>query len=132
MILVPDTILLKIQQTTLPAEQQGHFIAVGYGVATLTIIILYMKQKKEDKRINFKSINILLIIFLTGLSSYMGNSLLANLLQSIPAIVLFPVVNGGTVVIASIVSIIFFKEKLDSNSILRLTVGIAAVVLLSV
>lgn len=126
------SILLKIQQTTLPSEQLKPFFAIGYGCAALTIIILYSKQKKVDKPINFKSSNILLLIFLTGLSSYMGNSLVATLLDSIPAVVLFPIVNGGIVVIASIASILLFKEKLDLKGVLRLILGIAAVVLLSV
>ena len=51
--------------------------------------------------------------------------------KTIPSILLFPITNGGGVLIAAVVSAIVYKERLTAKSVLGLTLGVAALVVIN-
>ena len=62
----------------------------------------------------------------------MGFTNVANLFLSgvLPAVLFFPVVNGGVVTLSALVSLVLFKEKLNLRQSIGLIMGIASMILI--
>ena len=74
----------------------------------------------------------IIITVVSGGGSFVGNMVLGKLSVRMDAAVLYPCVNGGLAVLTSIVSAVFFKEKMSLIKIISVAVGAAAIVLLAI
>jgi len=70
-------------------------------------------------------------IVLVGLSSLSGNFLLIYLAGRTSASYLFPLVQGSIIVGVTLISVLFFKEKLSLQGKIGLLTGIAAIVIIN-
>lgn len=69
---------------------------------------------------------------LLSLSVVFANKLNLILVANIPGIILFPLINGGTIMLSAVCSGIFFKEKLTVRIWTGIVIGIAAIILIAV
>ena len=67
----------------------------------------------------------------TQMTLFTANGLLMGLNTSMPASVLYPMVNGGIGVIVAIVSCTFFRERITAQKLLAILTGLGAIVLLN-
>jgi drug/metabolite transporter (DMT)-like permease len=60
-----------------------------------------------------------------------GNRIVVYLAARVPGVVMFPVINGGVVILSIVISVLLFKEKLSRRGLLGLILGTLAICLLS-
>ena len=72
--------------------------------------------------------------FVLGAGVFVGATNKINLYLSgvLPGIVLFPIVNGGVIVLSGIASVLFFKEKLSRMQMIGILIGILSICLLGI
>jgi len=68
---------------------------------------------------------------MAGTATAFGNILIVSLATRIPSVLLFPGVQGGTVILVSIISMLLLKERISGIGKLALLLGIVAIVLLA-
>lgn len=67
-----------------------------------------------------------------ALSQVIANKLNMILAAALPAVFFFPVINGGTILLSSVLSGVFFKEKISASAWVGILIGIAAIALIAV
>ncbi len=131
-------IMQKIHQSSAYAEESNCFLLVAFAVSFLysTVKIFLLKNKKNTKN-NDSSIKlpdrktVLIIVFiLSGIFVAFQNNINLYLSGVMDSAVFFPIVNGGGLVLSTVASMIFFKEKLSFMQWIGILTGIASVVLL--
>ena len=85
-------------------------------------------QTKKTKTLT-KRQKILGIIFIAILGVSLGaiHSINTNLSGLLPSAVVFPVMNGGVIIVTTVLSKFFFKEKLTFLQIVGLIVGVLSI-----
>ena len=91
----------------------------------LSLVILLIKHQS----ISYK--DILFGIFI-GIPNYFSSFFLLNALKSIDAIIVYPTYSVSTIVIITLVGVLFFKEKLKINEIIGMSIIIASIILLNI
>jgi drug/metabolite transporter (DMT)-like permease len=109
------------------------YLVIGFISATIVAgaLSLYrrFKYKEDIKQMMHK--NVIWLILTAGITTAFGNYLIVFLVSRIPAVVLFPVTNGGQVIFMTIASVLIFKEKLTLRSIIGIFIGAIAIALIS-
>lgn len=123
----------KAHQMIMPGEEIGEFLVIAFGFAALISFVLFLSKGRVNKGelTHLKSKIFLLVVVLAGVSTAYGNRINLYLSGRMPAVVLFPAVNGGIVILSSIASFLFLKEKLSGKALAGLLPGLLALVFLS-
>ncbi len=126
-------ILLKAHQIIMPGKETKEFLIIAFVTAALIALILFLinKSRNRESISHMKSMPFVWLVICTGSCISLGNGLSSYLASRIPSIVHFPVINGGVVILSSILSSIIFKEKIDKNGQIGLILGILSLVFLS-
>lgn len=105
---------------------KGLFLTMIFSSAlVLSLVILLIKHQS----ISYK--DILFGIFI-GIPNYFSSFFLLNALKSIDAIIVYPTYSVSTIVIITLVGVLFFKEKLKINEIIGMSIIIASIILLNI
>ena len=64
-----------------------------------------------------------LLLLMSSMGGFLGNSILMSLNTVMPASLLYPLVNGGIAVIVAIASCVIFREKLTLQRLMTILVG---------
>jgi len=127
-------VLLNIYGRIAGATARNSFLAVGYGTASLVYLavslLLHKRQGQKVGKGFFVPI-LWVLLLASSMGGFIGNGLLMSLNASMPASVLYPMVNGGIGVLVAIVSCTFFREKLTPSKLLAILTGLGAIVLLN-
>lgn len=125
--------LSKYHQRLLPGNDVGEFLIVAFATATLASVFLtgYRYAVFKEKLSQYKVMPFVLLLVGAGLTTALGNWVALSLAGRMPAVILFPVINGGVVFLSAVFSVLFFKEKLNPRSITGMLLGLAALVLIS-
>lgn len=125
--------LVKAHQMSLPGLEVREFLAVAFGTAALLsmAVFLWRRFKSHEKVQHLKGRVFALLVLGTGATTAAGNLVMLILSGRIPAVVQFPVVNGGIVFLSSILSVVLFKERMTRRAWAGMTLGLAAMVLIS-
>lgn len=109
-----------------------QYLFVNFVVATILSLLFYLpKETRESLKtaeVNGWFIALIAILAIVNVAGNLGSVILAKYLDSA---VLYPISNGGTVGISVILSVFFFKEKLQARQVVGLIVGLLAIVVLS-
>ena len=127
-------VLLNIYGRVAGSGERNSYLAVGYGVAALLYFLIHGFEAKKTGKVVLKEfckplLPVLLVA--SSMGGFVGNGLLMSLNTSMPASVLYPMVNGGIGVLVAIVSCTVFKEKLTVLKFLAILTGIASIVFLN-
>ena len=121
-------ILQQVQQRSGFAEQRGAFLLIAFVIAAMGSLIAWLvcpgKTEKTGMRCGLYSV-------ITGACFGGANILNTMLAGRMESTVFFPVQNIGCVLLSTLCSILFFKEKMTPRVVALLVLGIAAVLLLS-
>ena len=127
-----DTTLNFIQKQFIPAVSEAYVITTVFSIAFVfgAIYLVYLVVLKHEK-IAFKNVY---WGFLLGIPNYFSMLFLVKTLNYFPAAsaTIFPINNIGIVAFSTIVSVWFFKEKLNSKNIIGLVLSLLAITLISV
>lgn len=127
-------VLLNIFGRASDAGAKNSFLAVGYLLAAVSFFLTHLGLMKRRGRANARPDMrplLIVLVLLAAFGSFIGNGLLMSLNDAMPATILYPLVNGGIAVMASILSCTVFREKLTRQRLLTILMGLGAIVALN-
>lgn len=124
-------ILQKIHQRSQYADEFASLLVLEFLVASLvTFIILSFTPKKENYvPLSCREAG---VISLNGLFLGLLNTLNLRLAGKLPAIILFPVYNIGSIVLCGILCSILYKEKNTKKEILGFIIGCISILFIGI
>lgn len=127
-----DTTLNFIQKRFIPAVSEAYVITTVFSIAFVlgALFLTYLLVFKNEK-VAFK--NVYWGMFL-GIPNYFSMLFLVKTLSYFPtaSATIFPINNIGIVAASTLVSVLFFKEKLNTKNIIGLTFSLIAIALISI
>lgn len=127
-----DTTLNLIQKRFIPAVSEAYVITTVFSIAFVlgALLLTYLVVFKNEK-VAFK--NVYWGIFL-GIPNYFSMLFLVKTLSYFPtaSATIFPINNIGIVAASTLVSVLFFKEKLNTKNIIGLALSLMAIALISI
>ena len=115
---------MKIYEHKFLPEEKGVFVFTIFLSAFIyTLVYLLFKKIKFDK----STYNLGLIL---GVPNVLSVHFLLAALSEVPAIVVFPVMNIGVIVLTAVAAYLFWKEEINLYGKIAIAVGIAAILLL--
>ena len=115
------------------ADAAGDMMCVAAAVMALVLLPLYLAARREDRRRARPAARLpLALAVASGLLSCGYNRLNITLSGALDAIVFFPFFNGGVIILTTICSVLFTKERLRAGQILGLVLGVAAIAVIGI
>lgn len=104
---------------------KGYFLLCTFGVALVLCVGLCMWKKQ--------GLGVWDVLFgaLIGIPNYFSSHFLLLALPTVPALVAYPCVSVGTIVVVTLAGVAFFKEKLTKRQLIALGIILLALVLLN-
>lgn len=131
--------VFKMHYAYIENPNNNIFMGILYVACALTFAVGFfiMKAKtagdeeeaKVLKNLNYKVILIFAII--QSATNGIANAIYLPLSENVPAVVLYPTVETGSLLMTSIVSYVYFKEKMTKSGLTALILGLVAVALLN-
>lgn len=119
----------KVQQISFDGRYKNEFMIIALLIAAIVLLAFAgVTEKKETIKSLKKGFGFYTIC---GLSNGLVNYLVLVLSNKMPASVMFPVISAGGVVLAALVSVSIYKEKLSPQQWLGATLGTLAIIALS-
>ena len=122
----------KIFGASAVSGEKRSFVAASYAIAFLLALVLYLLTRPRDNgssgikgaTCGFAiAVGVILALF-QWLNTYA--------ISIMDGSFLFPVYSGGSIILSTLVGILFFKDKLTAMQKISITLGIAAVVIMNV
>ncbi|WP_029502156.1 DMT family transporter [Lachnoclostridium phytofermentans] len=132
-------IVQKLHQHLQHGTEASGLMLLGFAFASLCYFIAYpvVKQSSSNKGSIILSPkkkakeNLIPILFLAA-GSLLGNLLLTSLAGKIPSSYLFPLVQGSIILGITIISTLFFHEKLSTRGKIGILLGVLAIVFINI
>lgn len=103
------------------------FMVILFGV-----MYLCMKRRQTEAPHYILKSKDTVFVLIAGLFVGATNKINLYLSGVLPGIILFPIVNGGVIILSGIASVLLFKEKLSKMQILGIVTGIISICLLGI
>ncbi len=138
-------IMQKVHQTSAYKLELSGFLIVAFLVSAVCSLVMYAvyplfahkaiigRSASPQKRasLDLRKLGLVAVLFLAiGAGTAAINQLNLYLSGVLPAAVFFPIVNGGALVLTTLFSVLFFKERLSLRQWIGLGMGAASVLLL--
>lgn len=127
------SLTIKTHQMLLPNREGNEMLLVGYCTAAIVsfgaFVILRSKQRVTGDVSLVKQAIFPLALAAAGNGG--GNALVSYLSSRIDSAYLFPIVLGGLLILVSVYSACFLKEKMSRAGLVGLAVGISAIVVMN-
>ena len=107
------------------AESIPMVLLIMYGTGAIMSLAYTISGRK---RIEGKAVSIAL---LGGIGTAVGMSSNMTAAAILPGYVVFPLVNGGTLVLVAVIGRLVFKERIGAFGVAGILAGIASIILLS-
>ena len=117
-------VLQKIHQTSPHKGELSGFLFVAF---ICSLLYSRIRAGKSFRELQFTKIHVL-IALVCGLCAYAMNILNLKLSGLLPSQLFFPLVNGSAIVLSSLMSVLFFKEKISKKQLVGLCGGIASLI----
>ena len=115
-------------------QQRNTFMAITYFTAALAFLVTYLIKCKKEPDVHQTSsyfAKLTLISAISAAGSFGGNLLLTYLADKVDGAILYPCINGGLCLLLTVMSCIFFREKLTLKKSIAIALGCAAIVILN-
>lgn len=125
--------MAKLHQHILPSKQQPQYFALAFLSAAFCSILIYFlnaKQSKVHYAYTYKSFYAPAVA--TAVTLALGNFSSFALSSVMPASVLFPTMQGGTLLLTTAAACLFFGERPLVRTYASLAIGLVAIVLLNI
>lgn len=120
----------KYHQTLFPSMYRTEFMMFALVVVSVVFLIRFFAGGTKDTKTIVKSAGIYPL--LAGLSNAAVNVIMLTLSSKLPAVIMFPLISGGGIVLTFITAVAIFKEKLHIKQYIGSIAGLIAVILLSI
>lgn len=117
-------VLQKVHQSSIYKGEVGGFLFLAF---ICSLLYNRIRIKGKIKEINFSNKKIV-IALVCGLCTFCMNYLNLKLSGMLPSQLFFPIVNGSSIIICSIISIIVFKEHPTKKQVVGLVGGIFSLI----
>ena len=108
------------------------FVFMIFAVATVLCTWMTLsKIKKNGEKLKLTPLYFLYGT-LVGIPNFMHSSFMMKSLETLPAAIVYPTESAGTLLIITIVSWLFFKEKLNSKQAVSILLTLAALILINI
>ena len=127
-------VLLNIYGRVAGSGERNSFLAIGYLVSGLIFLGDHFRARKRVEAVELRQFLkpiVAVLVVMAAVGGFAGNGLLMALNLSMPASVLYPLVNGGIAVIVAVISCVVFKEKMTLQRLFTILLGLAAIVALN-
>jgi len=127
--------LLKYHQYRQPGVQSFEFMWVGFSTVTLIYLayLLILKSKNVELHLSaFQSKGLLLNVALCGIFTAFQNYGTLYLSSTASAMIVFPSIGAGSIIMTALITVLFFKEKMNFKTLLCIFIGICGVVVLNI
>jgi len=126
--------MAKYHQRILPGIDVGEFLIVAFTTAAIVsaFLIAFRFAASKERISSPKVIPFALLVIGAGVTTAFGNWIALRLAGEMPAVLLFPVMNGGIVLVSSVFSVLLFKEKMTKRIAAGMALGLAALVMISI
>lgn len=125
--------LSKAHQMAMPGQEVEEFLILAFAAAAVFSLLIFFFRQRRNKEalVHLRSQRLGLLVLVAAFTTAFGNQIQLTLSGRLPAIIQFPMVNGGTVIMATIFAVLLYREKLTRSSTVGLVLGLAALVMLS-
>ena len=122
----------SINISALPAENFIFYSNLWQTVMSGTAYFIFASRVEQPQKTKNKAGNKLAILTLTIYSVISGVGFLFQLIsaKTTPAVVLYPIVTSGSIVLSILLARIFFKEKLRVSTVIGISLAIIGTLLL--
>ena len=125
-------ILQKIFGASVFHDEKKAFVACSYMVAFLITLMLYVITRIEKKRATaYKKVPTYLLAASVGVILALFQWLNTYAISIMDGSFLFPIYSGGSIILSTVVGVLFFKDKLTHKQKISLLLGITAVVIMN-
>lgn len=123
----------KAQQMLLPGREIEEFLIIAFGTAAVLSLILFFYRRiyRKEKTGHLKNRPMIILVLVASTTTAFGNQIGLYLSGRLPAVIQFPTVSGGIVLLSSILAVVLYKERFTRAQSLGLVTGLAAIILLS-
>lgn len=130
------SIIVNLQQRSLAARQipaqSTQLMLVSFTCAALAALIVWAVSVRGNVRTDGAMVKkSLLPIALVGIGTGLGNVLVAYLTGVMPSSLLFPFVQGGTMVAVTLYSALALREKINRFGWLGILLGVVGIVVIN-
>lgn len=127
-------VMQKWHQSTVYKNELNEFLIVSFLFSCIFTTICVFKTSKEanakENRKKVLTVIPLAIMIFLGVMTAINNRLNLFLSGELDSSIMFPVVNGGGLMLTTLAATLIFKEKLSKKQWVGLFVGVVAVILL--
>lgn len=125
-------VLAKAHQMLSPGREVKEFLIVGFGTAAVLSLLIMLRQRyiAGQRTPHLVQWKFALLVLGAGITTAFGNQIVLELSGRLPAIIQFPVMNGGIVLMSSVLSVLVFREKLTRRKWMGLALGLVALVII--
>jgi drug/metabolite transporter (DMT)-like permease len=117
---------LKIYKSVRPQDEEKFFVFVTFFFAFIySLLYIIFKKVKIDKRTFITGLGL-------GIPNVFSTIFLLAALSHIPAIVVYPTINIGIIILTAIGAYIFWREKLNKAGLAAMIAGLIAITFLSI
>jgi multidrug transporter EmrE-like cation transporter len=118
---------VKFFKLAYPNVDDSFFLIIVFSSALVWswLYLFLFISRKQVKSLDFGR------GLLIGIPNYFSTFFLLKALQIIPAYIVFPLINIGTIILSALLGYITFKEQLSKKKIVFIVLGIIAVLLLT-
>lgn len=131
-------LLQKVHQESEHAGELSLMLFVAFVFSTVFSLFLYIISLKKDPPIldskgkskKKTAVKIGLFLALVGIAVALNNIINLHLVGVMPSVVVFPIINGGHLILSTLAGLVIFREKLLAKQWIGILFGIAATFLL--
>jgi len=130
-------VIQKWHQVVMPGKEVNEFLLCVFSfscaicIAGFFISRLALKRRGIPMQPLIPDKRFLGVAAMAGTATPLGNILIVMLASMIPSVLLFPGLQGGVVILVSVISMLALKEQISWVGKLALVLGIVAIVLLA-
>lgn len=115
-----------------PAGSVSLFSLLSFGIpAVLFASAVLPTAKAEKKKIETPPGKVLIFGAVLAVACLLVSQLSTVVSKTLPSVLVFPIVNGGGLILSTIIAALFFKEKLTGKSIIGLLLGVCALLVIN-
>ena len=124
-------IMQKVHQSSAYAGELGGFLIISFIVCAVVAALLAFLSRKTRRPIEKGKGKYIGLSVLSGVSIALNHVINLYLAGKVDSAVLFPIINGGGLVLVTLFAVVVYREKLSLKHWIGIAAGIVSVVLLS-
>lgn len=123
-------VIQQIHQNSEYADEMNAFLLWSFIFMTIMFAVIYLIMSKQEKNYHLKS-RATIPSLISGVIIGAVNLINLYLSGKLPSIVVFPILNGGVIILSGLAALVLFKEKLSKQQYLGMILGTVSVCLLN-